>query len=72
MGKIGLMQNQWCHTVKVFHSKNIGFETIFLTLHYFLRTHKITTHDYLMSQEFQNKSEDKEQHEIIRRWKRTK
>ena len=30
----------WCHTVKLFHSKNIGFETIFLHYHYFLRTYK--------------------------------
>ena len=29
-----------CHTVKLFHSKNIGFGTIFLHYHYFLRTYK--------------------------------
>ena len=29
-----------CHTVKVFHSQNIGFGTIFLHYHYFLWTHK--------------------------------
>ena len=29
-----------CHTVKFFHSKNIGFGTIFLHYRHFLRTYK--------------------------------
>ena len=37
-----------CHTVKVFHSKNIGFGTIFTHYFIFLGLTKITTHNYLL------------------------
>ena len=30
----------WCHAVKLFHSKNIGFGTIFLHYHNFLIAYK--------------------------------
>ena len=33
-------QHIQCHTMKLFHSKNIGFGTIFLHYHYFLRANK--------------------------------
>ena len=34
------MECMHCHTVKLFHSKNIGFGTIFLHYHYFLIAYK--------------------------------
>ena len=37
---IAILDSLWCHTVKLFHSKNIGFGTIFLHYQYFLIAYK--------------------------------